>query len=270
MAGDQVIRFGRFRKDLSAQKFGRLLVVSFAGSNEKWEAIWLCRCDCGKELTVLCSRLTKGNVKSCGCYRRDALKSRSAKSVEFGKKNPAYGPWRAMVRRCHDEGNSEFHKYGEKGVSVCESWRSSFRAFLNYMGPRPSASHSIDRFPNRRGNYESGNVRWATKKQQTDNRDITFNVTINGETKPLADWCRNGPVAYGTAKYRIQAGMSPEIAVAAPSGSIWELKRKAAKPVPFSVSSLRPPAASEDVDKSGTFSQHPHSTSGAARSSDPS
>lgn len=83
--------------------------------------------------------------------------------------HPSYNSWRAMKARCHDPRNNKFASYGAIGIIVCDRWRSSFSAFVEDMGIRPSRKHSIDRI-DRSGNYEPGNCRWATSSEQTHNQ----------------------------------------------------------------------------------------------------
>lgn len=85
-------------------------------------------------------------------------------------KDPTYRIWAGMIQRCHNPKCNGFPRYGAKGIKVCKRWRESFSAFLEAMGSRPSPSHTLDRFPDRDGDYKPGNVRWATPLQQARNK----------------------------------------------------------------------------------------------------
>lgn len=129
---------------------------------------WLCRCACGVERRVRKFNLLAGGSNSCGCLMRE----RSAEQGRANRKHghdgtPTYRCWVEMRRRCRKP-HPESAKYYQ-GVTVCERWQS-FANFLADMGERPSPKHSLDRYPNNSGNYEPGNVRWATMKEQANNR----------------------------------------------------------------------------------------------------
>lgn len=96
--------------------------------------------------------------------------------------------WHGMKARCFNQKNPSFGYYGAVGVIVCDRWRSDFFAFLADMGVPPSEKHSIDRHPNNNGNYEPGNCRWATSKEQNRNRRTTQMITYRGKAVSAADW----------------------------------------------------------------------------------
>jgi hypothetical protein len=95
-----------------------------------------------------------------------------------------------MRQRCYYQKHAHYHLYGGRGITVHESWINDFPAFLAYIGKRPSPTHSLDRWPNKDGNYEPGNVRWATRAEQGRNRRNNVFVTFKGETLCLQDWAR--------------------------------------------------------------------------------
>jgi hypothetical protein len=135
------------------RRYGKLVVVR---KSELRYDYFVCRCDCGNEKEFTRSRLRKGTAKSCGC-----VKSMSNTSE--------YKIWQGMIARCHRSTSKAWRYYGGRGIRVCDEWRRDFQAFLKHVGPRPSLDRSIDRI-NNDGNYEPGNVRWATRHQQATNR----------------------------------------------------------------------------------------------------
>lgn len=130
-----------------------------------------------------------------------------------------YKSWTAMRSRCYDPKNIAYDRYGGSGKTVFGSWRKDFGKFLSYMGRKPTPQHTIDLWPNRNGNYEPGNVRWANRSEQMENRGITRFVTANGETKTCAEWARIKGIDIHKIYGRLKRGWTQEDAVNLPTGT---------------------------------------------------
>lgn len=138
------------------------------------------------------SRMKRGMGRRPG-YRRD------------------YSAYRMMIGRCEDHLNASYRWYGAKGVTVHPTFkgRKGFRKFMEEIGPRPTRLHTIDRKENSKG-YEPGNLRWATKKEQSDNRSSVRKLTARGQTKTLADWARHLGITSDTLYLRRKRGWPEE------------------------------------------------------------
>jgi len=155
-------------ENLVGQRFGRLVVVRRAGSRRG--AQWECRCDCGNFTLACAGDLKKGRPRSCGCLRGNPSSPPQTWTHLAGTVcSPEYVTWQAMRTRCATTNNP---RYGGRGIKIHPAWIDDFEAFFEHVGPRPSPDHSLDRIDND-GNYEPGNVRWATRKEQAANRSTT-------------------------------------------------------------------------------------------------
>jgi hypothetical protein len=154
--------------DLTGQRFGRLTVL--CRDNDISPIYWRCQCDCGKSKTILGTSIRDGRARSCGCLIAEAAKSRMTK---HGKSEISeYRSWESMKNRCFRKTYHSYQRYGGRGITVCEQWINDFAAFYAYIGPKPSKHHSLDRINNNK-NYEPGNVRWASKIEQSRNSSKT-------------------------------------------------------------------------------------------------
>ena|ERR1700724_3600028 len=156
--------------NLIGQRFTRFLVIAFVETRKR-NSYWSCRCDCGEVRTISGQDLKGGHSRSCGCLQRQLVSQRSRGNtfpVTHGQhETTEYAIWEGMIQRCTNPKNKAWKWYGARGITICVRWLK-FENFLADMGQRP-AGKSIDRYPNNGGNYEPGNCRWATQREQVQN-----------------------------------------------------------------------------------------------------
>lgn len=153
------------RNNLEGMRFGKLTVIGYSHTGKAWRSFWKCFCDCGKKVVVAGRHLSSKKTLSCGCMRTELL--RKEKTTHGKSGTPTYNVWCSMIRRCRDPTVIGYHRWGGRGISVCERWLK-FENFFDDMGHKPK-NKSLDRI-NNDGHYEPSNCRWATRLQQTKNR----------------------------------------------------------------------------------------------------
>jgi hypothetical protein len=203
---------GIILQDISGQRFTNLVAISFHSRNQLNRAMWLCKCDCGKEKVIPYSALKSGKRKSCGCSKGELISKSKIKHGHAisGKVSREFRIWQGMIQRCTNSNRDSYKDYGGRGITVCDRWLHSFENFYSDMGECPSNKHSLDRYPDNNGSYEPGNSRWATKQQQSANCRSNRWVQYNGENMIVADWARRFNTTDSTILERIKRGLPLE------------------------------------------------------------
>lgn len=199
-----------------ATRKGRLVLIQTARRNGK--PAWECRCDCGAICVVRTDHLRGGATQSCGCKQSEMMKH--GLRFEHGdarrlSKTPEWKTWVAMIQRCTDPNSSIFHRYGARGITVCGRWLNSFEAFLLDMGRRPTPKHTIERDDND-GPYAPENCRWATRKEQANNRRTSRIVEADGRRMTLSQWQDATGIHQLTLLARLRRGWSEERTISTP------------------------------------------------------
>lgn len=203
--------------DLTGQRFHRLTVIEQGPYDTNLLVRWKCRCDCGNETLVRSQALRLGRIKSCGCLPRQnserVLDPVSGKMV----RPPGYGSWTAMKSRCYCKADDSYHKYGAKGITVCDRWLGAdgLKNFLTDMGPKPSPHHSVGRKDWRLG-YTPENCEWQTSIEQGLYKSNSRMFTHNGKTQCLTAWERELGLAIGSLRLRLKRGWSLHKALSTP------------------------------------------------------
>lgn len=183
--------------NLIGQRFSRLLVQKFAGRDKKGNSYWDCICDCGNITKVRMGCLKRGTTKSCGCLHKEQKTTHGqTNSVEFTI-------WQGILARCYNEKSPAYKWYGERGIKVCERWlgRRGFANFLEDMGKRPEGM-TLDRKDND-GDYTPENCRWATWKEQQNNRRGNHWIEYDGERRTLTQWAEFLGISVFTLSMRL-------------------------------------------------------------------
>ena len=205
--------------EMIGKKFGRLTVIEalpverYANGKIKHLA-FLCECECGNTLGVTKYHLRDGHTKSCGCY---SLESRTKHGMA---RNALYHVWYNIRARITDPQHQSYNYYGAKDLAMEESWKEDFPAFEAYirenLGPKPTPQHSLDRTKNHLG-YIKGNLRWATKREQSNNKSDNRILTFKGVTLTMAQHARRLNLRYNTVHQRISSGWTVEQALGTPT-----------------------------------------------------
>lgn len=202
--------------------FGRLTVIERGPNNVKGRIRWYCDCTCGTRCLVLSESLRKGATQSCGCLNKELARQRER--THGLTSSPEWHAWGAMKKRCVNPRDPVYHHYGGRGIAVCERWLHSFENFYTDMGPRPSASHSIERKKNDLG-YSPDNCVWETRQGQMRNTRMNHYIRIENETKCLTEWLEIAHMHAATFHQRCKRGWSEERALMTPPNPVHATKK---------------------------------------------
>jgi hypothetical protein len=196
--------------DRTGIKYGDLVILSRAPnkSEKDTNARWNYRCVCGNEGIAYGGDLQRGKSWNCGCARKEkeAVTGRNTGTHKMSKTN-YYRNWQAMINRCEKPYDEKFHRYGARGITVCEEWHT-FENFMNDMG-FPGHGKSLDRKDNDKG-YSKENCRWADARTQANNRRNSVKYEHNGLILTATEWSRLLEISLCTFRERVQAKFPPE------------------------------------------------------------
>lgn len=198
-------------KDITGQKFGRFTVLYKLHNYHKYGTYYLCLCECGNLREVRSQTLRNSKSKSCGCLMKELA---HLKSTTHGKSDTKlYATYYDMKKRCYNEKHKDYNDYGGRGIKICDEWLDDFMAFYKWAIDNDYKENlTIDRI-DVNGNYTPDNCRWATPKQQARNTRRNRMITINDETRCLAEWCEIFNLKYKIVKCRLCRGWSIEKAL---------------------------------------------------------
>lgn len=198
--------------DLTGKHFGLLTVIRRASLPEAPRPKWLCECQCGNTSVAHGQSLRGGTTRSCGCLRK------STATTHGRSRTAEHKAWLAIKGRCTNPRNKSWPYYGGRGITMCQKWQESFEAFSNDVGEKPGPRHELDRIDTF-GNYEPGNVRWITHKENCNNRRYHRLLTYQGETLNMSQWAARVGLKFETLYARvIIRGWDVESALTTPVG----------------------------------------------------
>lgn len=202
----------RKTSNLNGMKYGRLTVLYDTEKiNEKTGSKYcMCRCSCGRTIEVMKTSLKSGNTKSCGCLNKERLKKQKIHYKHGGTHTKLYNLWWKIKQRCYCEYDNSYKNYGGRGITMCDEWLNDYIAFKEWAIKNGyKEGLSIDRIDND-GNYEPSNCRWATKKEQANNRRTNIKLAYNNETHNLKEWAELLNINDGTLRSRYVKGYKIE------------------------------------------------------------
>ena len=213
------------RVDLTGQRFGHLLVLERALRAPSGQSQWLCQCDCGKKKVVnVCGLRTKRYTPSCGCISHGQFKERN---TTHGLSNDyLYGVWAAMKSRCYDPKNDRYHRYGGRGIKVCDRWLEDFKNFYDDMAPTFQPGLQLDRIHND-GDYCPENCHWVTPKENARNRSDNHFISTAIGRKTIVEQSELAGISTLAIHGRLRNGFPEKLSILPTPTILGKGKRKA-------------------------------------------
>lgn len=194
----------KLKNDLTGKKFGQLTVIGVHDTGSR-KTYYVCQCDCGNIKVIRADALVGGMTKSCGCLKKEQDKiNLTANHKHKMSGTRLYDIWQGIKSRCYKKHDTRYDRYGGRGIIVCDEWLNDFKSFYDWaISNGYNENLTIDRIDNN-GNYEPQNCRWATMKEQCNNRSSNIAITIGNTTKNIMQWCEIFKVDYKKVYARYQ------------------------------------------------------------------
>lgn len=201
--------------DLTGKRFGKLTVIKLDHKEQRYYKnkksgfyyYWLCKCDCGNYKVINREKLNSGNTKSCGCLHKEIM------TIHGLSNSRLYRIYNKMKNRCYNTKNNYYHRYGARGITICNEWLKDKNKFFEWaLNNGYKDDLTIDRIDNNKG-YSPDNCRWTTIKEQSRNTCRVKKITYNGETHCISEWTEILGFSRTLISNRLDRGWSVERAL---------------------------------------------------------
>jgi hypothetical protein len=205
--------------DLTGERFGRLTCIKIARKSKNRHILWLCKCDCGNEVTVFASNLKRGNTISCGCYHKE--RDSESHIIHSQSKTRLYSIWIGMKKRCFNRNTKAYEYYGGRGIKVCEDWLdfTKFHDWAKNNGYNDGLS--LERI-NVEKDYEPENCKWIPFEEQAKNTRRNVFLSFNNKRMTISDWAKEMKMSTSILRFRLKHGWTVEKSLTTP---VREMKK---------------------------------------------